>query len=351
MLLLAPVVALDLALLTRAIVGGRSSTPQVGGAFGLAAVYFLAMLFFHIFTTIYDYASVVGLFFRDRFWFVYLLAGIGLAMPVLLVRKEEFTLRPLESARPAAAPGLLAVGTIVVLALTTPRPLTPVPKGEIKIMTYNIQQGYDQAGAKNLDGQLAVIQKIDPDILGLQESDTARIANGNVDVVRYFADRLGMHSYYGPTTTTGTFGIALLSKYPIEAPGTFFMYSEGEQTATIQARIAAGGQDYNLFVTHLGNHGPIVQLEDILQRIRGLENVVAVGDYNFRPETEQYELVTQTLADAWLMRWPGGKPISGYAPEKRIDHIFVSPGIEVLEAEYVVDPASDHPYMYAVIQP
>jgi endonuclease/exonuclease/phosphatase family metal-dependent hydrolase len=198
---------------------------------------------------------------------------------------------------------------------------------------------------------LEVIRRVDPDILGLQESDTARIANGNVDAVRTFADRLEMHSYYGPTTTTGTFGIALLSKYPIENPQTFFMYSEGEQTATIQAEIAIGARRYQVFVTHLGNGGPRVQLEDMLVRIEGLDYVIAMGDFNFRPSSEQYELMTRFLADSWLIRWPGGKPIPGYDPERRIDHIFVSPQIGVLESEYGVDPASDHPYLYTVIQP
>lgn len=351
MLLLAPVVALDLALFSRAIVAGRPSTPQVGAAFTLAAAYFLAMLFFHIFTTIYDYAPVVGPLFRDRFWLVYLLAGLGLALPVLLLRQEMFAFQPFESARPTVATSALALGAIIVLALNTLRLPAPVHSGELTIMTYNIQQGYDELGAKNLAGQLAVIQKIDPDILGLQESDTARIANGNVDAVRYFADQLGMHSYYGPTTTTGTFGIALLSKYPIENPQTFFMFSEGEQTATIQAQVSVDGQVYNFFVTHLGNSGPIVQLEDMLVRIQGLENVIAMGDYNFRPATEQYELMTQTLADSWLLRWPDGKQIRGYSPEERIDHIFISPEMMPLKAEYVVNPASDHPYMYVVIKP
>src|SRR5699024_6204784 len=116
--------------------------------------------------------------------------------------------------------------------LTASRPPAKENAPELKIMTYNIQQGFDAEGNKNLDGQLQVIRDVDPDILGLQESDTARVANGNVDAVRYFADHLHMYSYYGPSTTTGTFGIALLSKYPIEDPKTFFMYSTQEQTAT-----------------------------------------------------------------------------------------------------------------------
>ena len=82
--------------------------------------------------------------------------------------------------------------------------------------------------------------------------------------MRYFADNLGMYSYYGPSTTAGTFGIALLSKYPIVQAATFYLYSTGEQTACIQAVIAANGAFYNVFVTHLGNGGPMVQLIDVL---------------------------------------------------------------------------------------
>jgi endonuclease/exonuclease/phosphatase family metal-dependent hydrolase len=218
-------------------------------------------------------------------------------------------------------------------------------------MTYNIQQGYDLEGNKNLAGQLAILRTVDPDILGLQESDTARVANGNVDAVRYFADKLDMYSYYGPATTTGTFGIALLSKYPIRNPTTFFMVSAGEQTATIHAEIDKNGKAYHIFVTHLGNDGPLVQVEDVLTRIGSLNNVIVMGDFNLRPSTDQYTLLTQTLDDSWLLKWPGGKDAAEFSSKDRIDYIFVSPGVRVFESEYKVNPASDHPYLYTVIKP
>lgn len=352
MLALSPIIIVNLVLLVRAITVQRPSTRQVGGAFTLAALYFLVMVFLHIFTTIYDYAPVVGPLFRDRFWLVYLLAGLGIGLPLLLVDKDQFGLRPYQISSPMMIlMGGLVVGSVLAVALTVPRPVEMPPKAELRLMTYNIQQGYARSGQKNLEGQLQVIRAMNPDVLGLQESDTARIANGNVDAVRYFADRLDMYSYYGPTTTSGTFGIALLSKYPITDSYTFFMYSKGEQTATIHAQIEVNDKMYNIFVTHLGNGGPIFQVEDMLQYIQGQEQVIAMGDFNFRPQTEQYRLITQRLADAWLVRWPGGKDIPGYAADRRIDHVFVSPGINVLEAEYVVDPASDHPYLVVVIQP
>jgi endonuclease/exonuclease/phosphatase family metal-dependent hydrolase len=312
------------------------------------------MVFLQVFTTIYDYARPIGPLFRDRFWLVYLIAGLGLVGGMAMAGRisgAEGEAMP----RPYSAPkgALWAAGAIVALigvALVLTRPHIAQPSsGAVRVMTYNIQQGFDKVGNAALPAQLAAIRRVDPDILGLEESDTARVANGNVDAVRYFADHLGMYSYYGPPTTAGTFGIALLSKYPIQRARTFYMVSTGEQTACIQAVITANGKTYNVFVTHLGNGGPILQLIDVLHETLGLPNVMLMGDFNFDPTTPQYVLATQTLADAWLLRWPAGRQLTGGA-EGRIDQLFVSPDMLVTEAEYVPAPASDHPYLWAVVR-
>ena len=128
------------------------------------------------------------------------------------------------------------------------------------------------------------------------------------------------------------------------------MYSIGEQTATIEAKIAVGEQVFNVFVTHLGNKGPIFQQENVLEMVQNRENVILMGDMNFRPPTEQYQITTAVMDDAWLVRWPGGNEDQGIDPERRIDHIFVrlNGGIEVAEATYLQGPESDHPAMMAV---
>ncbi len=352
MLVLSPVIVIDFMLYGRAISSEAPSIRQLGFGFALASLFMLVMVFLHVFTTIYDYAAPIGPLFRDRFWLVYLLVGLGLMLPLFLVPGRAFRNLPEPDAKGFS---LVAIGALAALSmgaayLTLPRPRSPLgPTGELRVMTYNIQQGFDKFGNTNLPGQLAVIRQVQPDVLGLQESDTARVANGNVDAVRFFADNLGMYSYYGPTATTGTFGIALLSKYPIWNPHTFFMYSSAEQTAMIQAQIRVGDKTYNVFVTHLGNDGPEIQLENVLKRVDGLPDAILMGDFNFNPSMPQYKMVT-ALADAWLVRWPDGKDIPGLGPEGRIDYLFVSPGTQVVEAEYELNPASDHPYLFAILK-
>jgi endonuclease/exonuclease/phosphatase family metal-dependent hydrolase len=321
--------------------------------------------FGHIFTTTYAYIPVAGPIFRDRFWLVYLIVGLGVTLPVLLLRRDSFNL-----ARAAgrlqigwAFPGLLAftgLATVLGAFLTAADPImAPTPPSSLKVVSYNIQQGYDPEGLKNYDGQLELLRGTGADIIALQESDTNRLAGGNADVVRFFADRLDMHAYYGPKPVVGTFGIALLSKYPIEQPRTFYMYSyeprdqelvDLEQTATIEAQITIGERTFNVFVTHLGNGGPMVQQQAILREVEGKENVILLGDFNFGPDSDQYRLTTDVLDDSWLLRWPAVDKRTVDFKGQGIDHIFVSPGTLIADARYLPGPESDHPAVTAVLE-
>ena len=349
MLLLCPVILLDFALYVQTAVHAQLSLRALGGAFAISSLYLLLAIFGHVFTTVYDYIPVIGPAFRDRFWVVYLIAGLGLMLPLITIRTALLSWKP----APTWSRTIVLLGILVVVAVlaTMTRPGEAAPEATLTVLTYNIQQGYDEDGQKNADGQLALMRAADADIIGLQESDTNRIAGGNADLVRYYANALNMYSYYGPTTVAGTFGIALLSKYPIENPDTFYMFSEGEQTAAIEAQITVGQETYHIYVTHLGNGGPIVQQQAVLEIVTGRENVILMGDFNFRPETDQYAITTAVLDDTWLRRWPDGIDDAGVQPSRRIDHFFISPELQVEDVRYIDSRASDHPAVTAVLRP
>jgi endonuclease/exonuclease/phosphatase family metal-dependent hydrolase len=344
MLFLSPVILVDFTRYSHELLAIQPKARQLGGGFLLGSIFFLLMVLAHIFTTVYDYIPVIGGWFRDKFWLVYLVGGIALALPALGKSKSSQLEKPANLGWVAMiipAIYVLAIGGAILVA-ARPTPVTGADNS-LRVMTYNVQQGYSEDGQKNFEGQIRLIKSVDPDLLGLQETDTNRIAGGNSDLVRYFADRLNMYSYYGPKTIPGTFGIALLSKYPIQQPRTFYMFSEGEQTATIVAQVEIAGKVHNIFVTHLGNDGPIVQQEAILEEVGDLENVIAIGDFNFRPDTDQYQLTVERLEDAWLLKWPQGIDDQGLNPTERIDHAFVSSGTIIEDARYLTGPESDHP--------
>ncbi|MFX0149687.1 MAG: endonuclease/exonuclease/phosphatase family protein [Candidatus Hodarchaeota archaeon] len=352
-----PIILINFTLISREFINKKPSISKLAGSFTLGSFFFLIMIFANAFTTVYDYIDIVGPLFRDMYWFVYLIVGLSASLPILLVKKGALTfVKPvigLESRIISIITIIIVIGTLFGAVITAPTPISPESTTSLTVMTYNIRQGYSEYGIKNFDGQLEVIKGINPDIIGLQECDISRIAGGNADIVRYFANNLRMYSYYGPKTVTGTFGIALLSKYPIKNVRTFFMYSKGEQTATIEAQIQVGTSIFNVYVTHLGNDGPLVQQEAIVNEIRDKNNVILMGDFNFRPDTPQYNFTTQTLNDSWLYASTADIVYLDkleYNISRRIDHIFVSPGTSVSECHYIVSIESDHPALWVKIE-
>lgn len=362
-LLSSPILLINTCLFIAALLRLRPGFRTLASSFGLAALFLLLMILAHVFTTVYDYIPVVGPLMRDRFWLVHALLGLGMGAGLLAIpRNEQRSLGELiwlpdVIFRQTVGQYLVSVIFLFALFFTAtgyfnqrfasagPMLADEPEAGSLTIATFNIQQGYSggERPARNLHQQSALLASQGAQVVGLQESDSNRIANGNLDLVRYFTEDLGMVSYYGPRVSTGTFGVALLSKSPILNPETFYMFSRGEQTATIQAQVKVGDRVFNVFVTHLGNGGPIIQLEQILQEVEGLENVILMGDFNFRTDSEQYRLATESLADAWLVKWPSGLDQDGLTWEDRIDYIFISPGITLLEARYLAGDYSDHP--------
>ena len=197
------------------------------------------------------------------------------------------------------------------------------------VMTYNIQAGNDSAAEPAYERQLALIRQVSPDILALQESDTARISLNNNDYVRYYASSLGYYSYYGPTTVTGTFGTAILSKYPLLNPGVLFSYSDSDEIGTTEAEIEVAGRRFTLYDVHPdgSDTAKLAWAQTLLARAQGKPNVIALGDYNSRKSDPAYQLFAGVYTNAWTSVYPSeissdGTDMSG---RNRIDHIFVSP--------------------------
>ena len=362
MLFLSPVILINTLFYARELLVSRPTPRQLGIGFFLSSFIMLLMIFFHIFTTVYDYIPVVGPFFRDKFWFVYLLVALGASLPIIIVSIEKndntesnglFNFFNIE----AIISCLISSIVIVSLFITLPSiGEYQTDSSSLKVLTFNIQQGYNNNGEKDLEGQLRFIKRLNPHIIGLQESDLARISGGNTDIVRYFADNLKMHSYYGPKPVNGTFGIALLSKYPIEKANTFYMYSVGEQTATIEAQVKVKEKSINVYVTHLGNDGDMVQLQAIMKQIGGKNRVICMGDFNFNPSKEQYGVATKIFNDAWLLKWPNGIDNEGFNPDNslgedgRIDHMFLSKDLKVKDCRILKNDYSDHPALITIIK-
>ena len=355
---LSPVLLLAFTNYLNGLMQSKPTPRALAGAFSLGAGFMLVMVLAQVFTTVYDYIPVIGPAFRDKYWLVFLLPAIIALLPMVVYRKPQ-SQGGLESPQARRILGWFFTWIVftVAIGIAASSAIPPTPRNEkkgLRVFTYNIQQGFDDQGERNFEGQLKYISSMSPDIIGLQECDTARIAGGNADLVAYLANHLNMHAYYGPSSVAGTFGIALLSRYPIENAKTYYLFSYGEQVAVIVAEINIEGKTFNIFITHLGNSGPIFQMEQMLELMSGKSNVIAMGDYNFRPYEEQYAITTAKYQDAYLIAQSKTIPsfwgeVDPFDIEERIDHIFISEELQVPYLEYLTQPESDHPGLFAEI--
>ena len=360
MLLSFPVILIDFGIFSGLIARAQSTPRKMAPGFLFGVVLMILVIFMNIFSNTWGYVEPISPFFRNKFWFALLLiAGLTTILAFLLYNNFKHTSESTEGKQnlllPAIFLGAIFVATLIS-ALLTDRYLVPAPiKDALKVMTYNIQQANDVNGDKSYLEQLALIKEVDPDIIGFQESDSTRISLGNNDYIRYYANKLGYHAYYGPKTVSGTYGTAILSKYPLENPRSVFTFSDQDEIGTAEAEISVGDRKITIFNVHPdgSDEAKLVFARTLVERANEKPDVIAIGDYNLRGWEVPYLLIDEFYKNAWMDVYPTGIDENGLdmSGENRIDHIFVSPHLVVKKPVYILPPESwtDHPVHWAEI--
>ncbi len=313
----------------------------------------ILLVFVNIFSNVWGYVKPISPIFRNTFWLAYFI----LSALISLVGWRVSAGRPIPSQAPpsgyswpwSALISLVFLGTLV---FALPRPhvqADATAKTSLRLMTMNTQQSNDAHAQKSFAAQLALIQQVSPDILALQETDSTRISLNNNDYVRYFADHLGYYSYYGPRTPTGTYGTAILSKFPLLYTVTVFMYSDKDETGVAVADVQVSGLSFTIYDVHPDSSDPamVAFARQLIALSDGQTNVIAMGDYNLRDYEPAYKMLDSVFTNAWTSVYPSevspdGVDMSG---DNRIDHIFLSPNLSARNPTYILPPASatDHP--------
>ena len=352
-LLLAPVIILNLRHIAGLSPCARPRNAILPAMAGMGLLFALTLLL--IFSNTWGYVPY-GPLLRNRFFLPFLISGVGMLAPWLLRSHGD------SGGAPTGGRLLGGVGILLcVLALTgacipATGLETAAPKRDLTILTYNMQQGSHLNGNRNYGKQLELIRRLNPDIIGLQECDTARPSGGNVDAVRYLAESLGYHAYYGPGSIAGTFGAAILSRYPIKNARTFFTYSDSDEVGTAVGEIDVGGTTVAFFSNHpSGGRTVMTAHVNALKAEAGkYGHVIAVGDYNFTAREPYFASLSQLLEDSATQLGEAKLNYHGATPNLagEIDHIFVSHNFRVLESHYLAPPDSetDHPAHWSVVR-
>lgn len=288
----------------------------------------------------------------------------------------------------------------ILLFLSLPRTAAQTD-GRLVLVTYNIHHAEGVDGILSLDRIAEDIRH--GDIVGLQEVDNrfgerSRFAHQ----AELLAQMLNMYFVFAPNldldgsikegdkirNVRRQYGNALLSRFPIEyarnylLPKIAYENVASEQRGLLETQVDIAGKKLRVYVTHLCSTSSgqrLLQVEAIkdliLQaRSRGLpqgggrpaDTFVLMGDFNFRPDAEEYRrlagefrggrqlLRSNGFADFWrLVSDAAGHTIGvASAQGERIDYVFVSPDLakQARSAEVNVrTKASDHQPLTAVL--
>jgi len=156
------------------------------------------------------------------------------------------------------------------------------------------------------------------------------------------------------------YGNALLSRLPILISDVHRLPGSGEPRSALRTMIELDGGALWVTNTHLSTRPPedrVAQAAALAElHTDDMETGVIVGDFNSEPDARELEPLRGRFTEAWDLASERGDragwrfwnsddgdtfPASG--PRKRIDHVWVSPGIRVTSARVLDgEGASDH---------
>jgi endonuclease/exonuclease/phosphatase family metal-dependent hydrolase len=255
---------------------------------------------------------------------------------------------------------LLAIAGVVVT--TTYLPILRPPADEantaepaqqrttLRVLAYNIKHGEGMDGVVDLERAARVIRDLDPDIVALQEIDSAVERTSRVDQTARLGELTGMHSVFGAffDYQGGRYGMALLSKFPIKSYANHWLPEGTEPRTGLAARIqfADSGQEIVVVGIHLyrtpeQRYAQASGLVDIYRDETA--PVILAGDFNSLPDSDVLALLEQH----WHVPDKGADRLTypSDVPEREIDYIMYRPAdrFEVLDLRVIHEPlVSDH---------
>ncbi len=251
-------------------------------------------------------------------------------------------------------PGLSLLLLALPLAgiLTRQEPSTVTGSGfPVRLMTYNLHNGFNTGGDLNLEALAQVIEEANPDIVVLQEISRGWLISGRTDMLDWLSQRLDTPYVSGPTEGA-LWGNAVLSRYPViesannELPPRALFLRRGYLTTRFDI---GNGEVLNVIATHLHHleEDSAIrqqQVPVILGAWNNREYTVITGDMNAQPDSTEMAMFRSTgLTDVMAQAIPPeGFTFRSSAPYERIDYIWITPDLRASNAGVINSTASDH---------
>ena len=233
--------------------------------------------------------------------------------------------------------------------------------GKIRIATFNIHRCKGRDGQRDVDRVAELLRGVD--VAGLNEVHGG-IFWDSTNQAEILGNKLHLAWLFTPTNRrllNGDFGNGLLTKLPVRSWQTIPLPKDHRQSDRLAmlAVLEHQGRTINLLIVHLGHRGDKqvdeqiqsgraghVQLDTVISLFLSLaEPAILMGDFNAFPNDPLIERlqdmpgVSDAVVEAGVTN-----------PPNRVDWIFLR-GLKCTEAGIVENKASDHPMVWADVEP
>ena len=231
----------------------------------------------------------------------------------------------------------------VVLSSTTasPSPSPPSTGSTLKVLHWNIAQGYDPTGEPNIDRIANFIASKRPDVISLNEamkySSTSSHAQQIADRLRTLTGQTWTYHWIQKGGASTGEGEAIMTRFGVDATDDYLL---SYVRSVAMLRINVNGRNITVASTHLDHQSTSYRLTQISQLKSWLgsqpEQRIVAGDFNAWPGTSEYSTMTSTYNDGWAVARSAGTAYSfsgnpdGNTRNSRIDYVWSSKGATAL---------------------
>lgn len=188
----------------------------------------------------------------------------------------------------------------------------PAPTGDVRFMSYNIRHGSDINMVMNLDEQIEVMRKWNPDYIMVQEVDSMCTRSGKVNEAKVLADALGMQATFARAIDFegGKYGVALLSREKPLSVQKFPLPNNSEARVLLVCEF----EDKYVACTHLSfERNEHVEPVKIINQAasKATKPFFIGGDWNDEPQSVLLNTLRKTftiLSDDYCLSYPANVP-------------------------------------------
>jgi endonuclease/exonuclease/phosphatase family metal-dependent hydrolase len=231
--------------------------------------------------------------------------------------------------------------TLTVVLASTSSPSEPSTSGDtLKVLHWNISQGYGTDGKSNISRVVDFIVANKPDVISFNEIMRYSSSSQPKDIADQLKARTGKTWSYHWIQKTGASsgeGEAVMTHLPIETSDDFLL-SVSRSVAMI--RINVNGRNIHVFSTHLDHQSSSTRLTQVKQLVGWADNYaeqrIVAGDFNGWPGTQEINEMLKTYYDGWAVAKANGDAVAyasnpdGNTRNSRIDFVFHSKGATAL---------------------